>query len=151
MKTPIPPIDETPVELKQLLDTETDARKHQRVQALYLLQTQQARTRRQVARLLGVGRNTVGRWLTAYEAGGIAQMLTIAKAPDKTPLVPAAVCQALTQHLAQPEGFASYQAIWHWLQHDYGLSMACTTVHRLSRYQWRAKLQVPRKSQLKKP
>jgi hypothetical protein len=88
MKTPILRLDETPVELKRLLDAETDARKHPRVQALSLLQTQPARTRRPVARPLGVSRNTVGRWLAAYERGGLAQLLTIAKAPGKTPLVP---------------------------------------------------------------
>jgi hypothetical protein len=65
MKTPIPPIHETPSELKELLADERDAQKHQRWQALSLLQTQQARTRRQVARLRGVNRKTVGRWLTA--------------------------------------------------------------------------------------
>jgi transposase len=124
MKTPIPRLNETPVELKQLLDTEPEVRKHQRLHALYLLQTQQARTRRQVARLLGVSRNTVGRWLAAYAAGGVARLLTIAKAPGKTPLVPPAVRQALTQRLAQPEGFASDKAIWPWRPHDYGLAIA---------------------------
>jgi len=52
-----------------------------------LFQTQPARTRRQVARLLGVNRDTVGRWLAAYAQGGIPQMLTIAKAPGKLPLL----------------------------------------------------------------
>jgi transposase len=151
MKTPIPRLDETPVELKQLLDPETEVRKPQRLQALYLLQTEQARTRRQVARRLGVSRHTVGRWLAAYAAGGVARMLTMAKAPGNTPLVPPAVRQALTQRLAQPEGFASDKAIWHWRQHDYGLAIAYQTVHRLVRYQWRAKLKVPRKSPIKKP
>jgi hypothetical protein len=46
MKTPVPRIDETPAELKRLLDAEADAQKHHRLQALYLLQTRQARTRR---------------------------------------------------------------------------------------------------------
>jgi transposase len=150
MKTPIPLIDETPAELKRLLTAETDVQKHQRLQALYLLQTQQARTRRQVAHLLGVSRNTVGRWLAAYESGGVPRMLTIAKAPGKVPSVPQAVQGALRQRLAQPEGFASYKAIWQWLQHDYGLSIAYKTVHRLVRYQLRAKLKVPRKSHIKK-
>src|ERR671924_1394324 len=103
MKTPIPRLDETAVELKRLLDTEPDARKHQRVQALYLLQTRQARTRRQVARLLGVSRNTVGRWLAAYEAGGVTRMLTIAKPPGKAPLLSPAMRQALRERLAQPD------------------------------------------------
>jgi hypothetical protein len=46
MKTPVPRIDETPDELKRLLDAEADAQKHHRLQALYILQTRQARTRR---------------------------------------------------------------------------------------------------------
>ena len=150
MKTPIPPIYETAEELKGLLTAERDAQKHQRLQALYFLQTQQARTRRQVAQLLGVSRNTVSRWLAAYETGGRAKMLTIAKAPGKVPLVSPAIQEALRQRLAHPAGFASYKAIWQWLQHDYGLSIAYKTVHRLVRYQLRAKLKVPRKAHIKK-
>ena len=65
MKTPLPPLHETPAALRALLTDERDAQKPQRLQALYLLQTPQARTRRQVARLLGVHRDTVGRWLAA--------------------------------------------------------------------------------------
>jgi transposase len=94
---------------------------------------------------------SAGRWLAAYETGGVGQLLTIAKAPGKTSLVPQAVRQALRERLAQPEGFASYKAIWQWLQHDYGLSIAHKTVHRLVRYQLRAKLKVPRKSHIEKP
>jgi hypothetical protein len=87
MKQPIPLIHETPEALKRLLTAERDAQKQQRVQALYLLQTQQARTRLHVARLLGVSRNTVGRWLAAYKTGGGSQRLTIAKAPCRVPLL----------------------------------------------------------------
>jgi transposase len=151
MKTPMPPIHETPEELKALLTAESDAQKYQRLQALYLLQTQQARTRRQVAHLLGVHRETVGRWLAAYATGGLPQMLTIAKAPGKVPLLSPAMQQALRDCLSQPHGFASYKAIWQWLQHEYGLSIAYNTVHKFVRYTLRAKLKVPRKSHIKKP
>jgi len=58
--------------------------------------------------------------------------------------------QALRQRLAHPDGFASYKAIWQWLQRDYGLSIAYKTVHKLVRYRLRAKLKVPRKSHIKK-
>jgi transposase len=151
MKRPIPSIDETPEELKRLLIAEADVQKYQRLQALYLLQTQQARTRRQVARLLGVSRHTVGRWLAAYESGGVSRMITLAKAPGKVPHVPHTVQEALRQRLAQPGGFASYKAIWQWLQQEYGLQLTDKTVHRLVRYKLRAKLKVPRKSHIKKP
>ena len=94
MKIPLPPIHETPAELPRLLKAERDAPKQPRLQALYLLQTPQARTRRQVARLLGVHRETVGRWLAAYAQGSIAQMVTLAKAPGKPPLLSEAIRQA---------------------------------------------------------
>jgi transposase len=150
MKTPLPPIRETPAELKALLSAEHEAQKHQRLQALYLLQTEQARTRRQVAHLLGVSRDTVGRWLAAYVSGGLAQMLTIAKAPGKVPLLSPEVQQVLRQRLAHPDGFASYKAVWQWLRQEYGLSIAYKTVHKFVRYTLRAKLKVPRKSHIKK-
>jgi putative transposase len=150
MKTPIPPIHERAEELKGLLKAERDAQKQPRLQALYFLQTQQARTRRQVAQLLGVSRHPVSRWLAAYEPGGIAKMLPIAQAPGKGPLVSPAIREALRQRLAHPAGLASYKAIWQWLQHDYGLAIAYKTVHRLVRYQLRAKLKGPRKSPRKK-
>jgi transposase len=150
MKQPIPPIHETPEALKRLLAAERDAQKQQRLQALYLLQTQQARTRLHVARLLGVSRNTVGRWLTAYKTGGVPQMLTIAKAPGRVPLLSEAMREALCQRLAEPGGFASYKAIWQWLRQEHGVPVAYKTVHRVVRYTLRAKLKVPRKSHIKK-
>ena len=101
MKRPIPPIHEVPAELQRMLKSERDARKQPRLQALYLLRTQQARTRRQVARLLGVHRETVGRWLAAYAQGGIPQMVTLAKAPGKPPLLSEAMRQALRERLYQ--------------------------------------------------
>jgi transposase len=151
MKQPIPPIQETPEALKRLLTAERDAQRQQRLQALYLLQTQQARTRLHVARLLGVSRNTVGRWLAAYKTGGVPQMLTIAKAPGKVPLLSEAMREALCRRLAEPGGFASYHAIWQWLRQEYGVPIAYKTVHRVVRYTLRAKLKVPRKSHIKKP
>jgi transposase len=150
MKRPIPPIQETPEELKQLLSAEQDVQKHQRLQALYLLRTQQARTRRQVAHLLGVNRDTVGRWLDAYARGGVARMLTIAKAPGKPARLSAAMQHGLRERLAQPQGFASYKAIWQWVAQEYGVSIAYKTVHKFVRYTLRAKLKVPRKSHIKK-
>jgi transposase len=150
MKTPLPPIHETPEELKELLITAREARKHQRVQALYLLQTQQARTRRQVAPLLGVNRETVGRWLAAYGHGGIPQRLTIAKAPGKTPRLSEDAQRALRERLAHPQGIARYPALWQGLRQECGVPIAYTTGHKLVRYPLRAKLKGPRKSPLKK-
>jgi transposase len=149
MKKPIPALNETPEALQRLLHSESDVQRHRRVQTLSLVQTQQVRTRRQVARVLGVSRHTVGRWLAAYEAGGVARRLTIATAPGKAPLLSPAIRQALGERLAQPDGFASYTAIWQWLQREYGLSMAYKTGHKLVRYRLHATLKVPRTAPIK--
>ena len=151
MKKPIPTIYEPPEERQRLLQTESEVPRHQRLQTLSLVQTQQARTRRQVARLLGVRRHTVGRWVAAYAAGGVVRRLTSAKAPGTAPLLSPAIRHALRERLPQPDGCASDKAIGPGLQHDYGLSIAYTTVHKLVRDHLHATWKVPRKSPIKKP
>src|SRR5262245_10113837 len=108
MKGPIPPIHEPPEEPKHPLSPEHEAQKHQRVQALYLHQTQQARTRHRVVHLLGVNRDTAGRWLDAYALGGMARMLAVASAPSKPAFMSSAMQQGLRERLAQPQGFARF-------------------------------------------
>jgi hypothetical protein len=124
MHKAIPPMHDTFAARERRLKAERDAQKHPRLQALDLGLPQQARTRRHVARRLGVNRDTVGRWWAASEAGGLSQLLTIAKAPGTVPLVSPAIRQALRGRLAQPDGFASYKAIWQWLHQEHGLALA---------------------------
>ena len=59
--------------------------------------------------------------------------------------------RALRDRLTHPHGFASSNAIWHWLRQDYGLALAYKTGHKCVCYTLRAKLQGPRKSQIKTP
>jgi transposase len=151
MKRPIPPLHDAPAEVHRRLKAERDAQTQQRLQALYLLQTQQARPRRQVARLLGVNRDTVGRWLPASAPGGMPQLLTIATAPGKPPLLSAALRHARRDRLAPPQGCASSKARWQWLRQGYGRAIAYKPVPRFVRYTLRAQLKVPRKSPIKKP
>ncbi len=71
MNKTLPIIHEAADDLKQRLQQERDHRKRQRLHALYLLASGQAKNRTAVATLLGVDRNTVGRWLTQYREGGL--------------------------------------------------------------------------------
>jgi hypothetical protein len=96
-------------------------------------------------------RHIVGRWLAAYQTGGVPQMLTMAKAPGKGPLRSEAMREALCRRVAEPGGFASDQAIWPWRRQEYGGPIADKTVHRVVRSTLGATLQVPRKSQIKTP
>ena len=70
MRKAIPIITQTVEELKDRLRHEHDGRKKPRVQMLYLLASGQANERQEVAELLGIHRNTIGRWLASYQTGG---------------------------------------------------------------------------------
>jgi hypothetical protein len=63
MRNPVPPIREDAATLNQRLKHAHDGQKKPRLQMLSLLATRQAQDRQQVARLLGIHRHTVGRWL----------------------------------------------------------------------------------------
>src|SRR3712207_7558353 len=51
--------------------------KRQRLHALYLLASGQARYRTEVVALLGVDRNTVAHWLDTYQQRGLVALLEI--------------------------------------------------------------------------
>jgi transposase-like protein len=77
MNRAMPVIQESADDLKHRLQQERDPRKRQRLQLLYLIASGQARRRTHAAQLLGVERNTVGRWLTQYAQGGLAALLDL--------------------------------------------------------------------------
>ncbi len=111
MRKKLPQIDHSREELRQLLKAERDVQKRQRLQALYLLVSRQAKTRLAVAELLGVHRHSVGTWLELYEQGSLEGLLTIKKAPGKKPLASPEVVEALKERLHHPEGFRAYGEI----------------------------------------
>jgi hypothetical protein len=62
-------------ELRQRLQHEHDGHKQPRLQTLYLLASGQAYRRQEVAQLLGLDHQTIGRWLAIYAAGGLPALL----------------------------------------------------------------------------
>lgn len=150
MRYPVPPIAESADELKLLLAQERHPAKRARLHALYLLASQQAHTRQEIAALLGVDRNTVGRWLTAYRDRGLSGLLTVyVPAGKRKPLTPDQLL-TLQQALAQPQGFASFGAIQQWIAATFGVQLSYNATRKLVRYKLGAKLKVPRPSHQKK-
>ena len=127
----IPPISESVAELKQRLQHEYHGRKKPRLQMLYLLAGGQAHTRQDVARLLGLSRNTIGRWLATYAAGGLAALLDIYVPAGKAPSLAPPVLASLEQALQQPEGFASYKDLQQWLAQTHGVQVVVILVVEL--------------------
>jgi transposase len=146
-----PEIVESADELQRLLRAERDIKRRQRLQALYLLASHQARTRQQVAALLGVHRHTVASWLQAYERGRLEGLLTYrVPVPTQGRRITAAALADLQQRLADPKGFASYGQIQTYLAEQHQVQLAYSTVHALVRYELKAKPKAPRRSHEKK-
>ncbi len=150
MNKVVPIIHESADELKQRLAQERHSTKRQRLHALYLLASGQARFRNEVAHLLGVDRNTVGRWLDQYAQGGLPALLTLYVPPGKPkPLTPEQLGQ-LRQRLEDPQGFAAYDEARQWIQDTFGVALTYNATHKLLRYQLGAKLKVARPAHIKK-
>jgi transposase len=47
--------------------------------------------------------STIYRWLKAYKQGGITELLTVKKAPGKTPHIPPEVREKLIKKLQEPQ------------------------------------------------
>jgi transposase len=150
MRKAVPTIHESADHLKHLFKQERQPAKQQRLHALYLLASGQARYRQEVATLLGVDRNTVGRWLAQYAQGGLAALLDVYVPAGKAPALTPEQLAQLQQALAQPQGFASYGTIRQWIATTLGVSLTYNAVHKLVRYKLRAKLKVPRPTHIKK-
>jgi transposase len=150
MRHPIPPIPETVAVLKEHLRHEHDGHKKPRLQMLYLLASGQARTRQEVAHLLGVHRNTISHWLAVYAASGLAALLATYVPPGKPVSLAPEVLASLEQALRRPEGFASYEALRQWVRQTHGVEVKYKTLYTLVRTRFKAKLKVPRPSHTKK-
>ncbi len=150
MRRAIPRIVESADDLKQRLQREHDGRKKSRLQMLYLLASGQAETRQQVAQLLGLSRNTVGRWLALYEAGGLAVLLRIYVPVGKQPSLTPDVLASIEQALRHSEGFASYEDLRQWVERTHHVQVKYKTFYTIVRTRFKAKLKVPRPSHTKK-
>jgi len=150
MRTAIPPLTEQADDLKHHLQREHDGHKKPRLQMLYLLASGQAHTRQDVARLLGVHRNTIGRWLAIYTAGGLPALLATYVPAGKPVSLAPDVLAGLEQALHRAEGFASYEALRQWVRHTHGVEVKYKTLYTLVRVRFKAKLKVARPSHTKK-
>jgi transposase len=88
--------------------------------------------------------STIYRWLRAYKQGGITSLLTVKKAPGKTPHIPPEVREKLIKKLQEPEGETSYSKLQIWLEKECGFKVSYKVVHDLVHYKLKSYLKVPR-------
>jgi transposase len=151
MRTALPVMAEDADILKQRLQHERDGRKKPRLQMLYLLASGRARTRLEVAQLLGVHRHTIGYWLRRAEGGGVEALLHLPRPAGKPLSLPPEVLAAVERALQQPAGVASHEALRQGVQQTSHLEVNSHTLYTIVRTRFKAKLKVPRPSHTKKP
>ena len=137
-------IAESAEELKALLSNQSSARLRDRVRALYLRQTRQVQTRRELAAMLGCNESTVYRWFCTYQNQGMSGLLQLKTSPGKPSKLPPDVLEGLQVRLRERQGFRSYYEIQEWLAQQYNVRAAYATVHAIVRYKLKSKLKAPR-------
>ena len=143
-------IIETADELKQLMHAQQKAKLKERIQALYLLKNECAKTLRELADFLGRSISTIESWLTLYRKKGLLGLVAWNYSGGQPPAIPEPVLTALREKLSQPQGFKSYGEIQQWLKEEYGLEIHYKTVHQTVHYKLKAKLKVARPTHIKR-
>ena len=141
-------IVESEEELKQLLRKEKTGSGKERIQLLYLLKSQKAKTITQASELLGRHRVTLQDWLAKYREGGRESLLKRASSPGRPKKIPAWAEKALAKRLEEAEGFESYSAICQWLETNLGITAKYKTVHSLVYYKLKASPKIARPQSL---
>lgn len=139
-------VKETAEQLREKLKSEAHPLFWQRLQALYLIASAQVKRRTQIAKILGVNRNSVSTWLRIYETGGLEELLKLNKAKGKPPKMTLRAKAAMAEKLTDQKGFGSYGEIQAYLLEEHQVELSYSRVHTIVRYEMKAKPKVPRPS-----
>jgi transposase len=137
-------IQETVEELEHRLERAITAVSKEKLLLLYWIATKKIKTREELATMLKRDSSTIYRWLKTYKQGGITSLLTVKKAPGKTPHIPPEVREKLIKKLQEPQGETSYGKLQLWLEKECGIKVSYKVVHDLVHYKLKADLKVPR-------
>lgn len=150
MNKALPKIKETALELKEMLNREGNSKRQNRLRVLFLIASEQVRSRTRIAVLLGKSRNTVSNWLSLYEESGLDKFLEIYKpAGAKTKISDAALAD-IKAVLASDKGSRTYKELHQMLVTKHSIDIHYSNVHHLVRYKLGAKAKVPRPTNPKK-
>ena len=137
-------IKESAEELKEKMNQQFQAKGKERLQALYLLKTEQCQQIIELAAIIGKSRSTLHRWLHDYQQGGLPQLIGPGKKPGRKRKIPDWAVKQLEKRLQEPRGFQSYLEIQQWLHCECGLDVKYHVIHELVHYRLGAKRKRPR-------
>ncbi|MBA3693744.1 MAG: helix-turn-helix domain-containing protein [Acidobacteria bacterium] len=150
MNKALPKIKETEAEIREMLKSEQQVKRQNRLQALYLIVSRQAESRSQVSKMLGFNRNTISEWFSLYEAGGLEKLLEIYRPCGAKAKITAAAMAEISEILKTEKGFRTYKEIHQLVAGKHKIEVGYRAVHNVVRYKLEAKLKSPRPSNPKK-
>ena len=96
-------IQETVEELEHRLERAITSVSKEKLLVLYWIATKKIKTREELATRLKRDSSTIYRWLRAYKQGGITSLLTVKKAPGKTPHIPPSAIEKFLKKMQHRE------------------------------------------------
>ena len=150
MNKALPNIKETVEEIREMLKNESQTKRQNRLQALYLIVTRQAKSRFTVAKMLGKNRNTISDWFSLYEAGGLEKLLELYQPSGAKAKITDEAIEEIEAGLQTNKGFRTYKEIHEMVVRKHQIKVGYSAVHNLVRYKLAAKAKVPRPSNPKK-
>lgn len=150
MNKRLPTIKETEGEIREMLKSEHQVKRQNRLQALFLVVTKQAKSRSKVSKILGLSRNTISEWFSLYEASGLEKLLEIYKPSGAKPKITAQVIEEISKELKSEKGFRTYKEIHELVVKQHRIEVSYRAVHHVVRYKLAAKLKSPRPTNPKK-
>lgn len=150
MNKALPKIKETAEEIRIMLKNEPLVKRQNRLQALYLVVTQEARSRTKISKVLGFNRNTISEWMRLYEEDGLEKLLEIYRPSGAKAKISAVAIAEIEEILATEKGFRTYREIHQMVVKKHKIDVKYAAVHKLVRYKLEAKAKSPRPSNPKK-
>jgi transposase len=110
---------------------------------LYLFQSKQVETVREVSAVLGKSEATIHRWLSQYKEGGRENLLKNQQVFSRPKKFSVEIAVSLQQELRDLEGFRSYKEVHLWLWLIKGIASSYHAVYSLVRGELKTKLKIP--------
>jgi transposase len=117
---------------------------YNKVQMLYLFQSKQVETVREISSILGKSETTIHRWLFQYKEGGIENLLKNRQVFGRPKKFSVEVAALVQQELRDPEGFSSYKEVHLWLWLIKEIPSSYQAVYSLVKGELKSKLKIPR-------
>ena len=137
-------ITESVENLREILKQQKKILAYNKVQMLYLFQSKQVETVREVSSVLGKSEATIHRWLSQYRKGGLENLLKNRQVFGRPKKFSVEIAATLQQELRDPEGFKSYKEVHLWLWLIKGIASSYPAVYSLVRGELKSKLKIPR-------